>query len=78
MPSASQKQHNFMAAAMHGGIPGVSKSVGADFVKADAGGPFDKSNSRTAIAHALRTKAPKLPTAKTPQYVGRANPDLGE
>lgn len=37
MPSKSQAQNRFMHAAAEGSVKGVPKSVGEDFVAADAG-----------------------------------------
>ena len=37
MPSSSQAQNHLMHAAAEGKVEGVPKSVGKDFVKADAG-----------------------------------------
>ena len=42
MPSVSKAQNRFMHAAAEGHIPGVPKSVGKDFVKADEGRKIGK------------------------------------
>jgi hypothetical protein len=42
MPSSSQAQNHLMHAAAEGKVEGVPKSVGKDFVKADAGRKIGK------------------------------------
>jgi hypothetical protein len=42
MPSVSQSQNRLMHAAAEGKVEGVPKSVGKDFVKADAGRKIGK------------------------------------
>jgi hypothetical protein len=61
MPSKSQKQHNFMAAAAHNPAfaqkAGISPSTADEFVQADYGKKFDQGGySRKSVANALRRK----------------------
>lgn len=50
MPAKSAKQYGLMAAAMHGGVSGISPSVAKEFVEKTP------SKKRRAFSHALIKK----------------------
>ena len=71
MPSASRKQHNFMAAVAHNPAfakkAGVPQSVGQEFTKADKGRKFAKGGDTMATSP---KKAMELKHAKAMEKAG--------
>lgn len=69
MPSVSRSQNRFMHAAAEGKIPGVPRSVGRDFVKADEGRkigklPLHKTRKKSTKHHVRRAMARGLISEK--------------
>ena len=71
MPSASRKQHNFMAAVAHNPAfakkAGVPQSVGQEFTKADKGRKFAKGGDTMATSP---KKAMEMKHAKAMEKAG--------
>ena len=68
MPSASKKQHNFMAAVAHSPAfakkAGVPQSVGQEFTKADKGRKFAQGGHMAISKMGKPTMKPGMSTAK--------------
>lgn len=79
MPVKSQAQRRFMYAAEKGKVPGVAKSVGADFINASHGVkglPEHVRHSDAPGAHFLSVA--KRPHIVKPNYVARAKRPGGD
>ena len=67
MPSASKKQHNFMAAVAHSPAfakkAGVPQSVGQEFTKADKGKTFKEGGRMATQKKVATTPMGKVKTA---------------